>query len=100
MFGVRLQNMARKAGLRSAYLRRDTATEGARLLVVDLSAGGDWVHAIEAARSHNVDVVAFGPHMDAESRRKAKEAGASRVIANSNLERDLPIIFGKLRDKS
>ena len=93
MFGVRLQNMARAAGFRPITLRSGAPLPPGEMLVVDLSARGDWEAAIRQAAERNVEVVAFGPHMDAGARRRARQAGASRVLANSNLTRDLPTIF-------
>ncbi|HEX9987661.1 MAG TPA: hypothetical protein VGE45_04185 [Chloroflexia bacterium] len=96
MFGVQLQNMARAAGLRYVAARHGAPMPDAGLMVVDLASRGDWEGAIREAVARGVRVVAFGPHMDAEGRRRAKEAGASRVLANSNLARDLPAIFAQL----
>ncbi|HYO49601.1 MAG TPA: hypothetical protein VEW94_07085 [Chloroflexia bacterium] len=96
MFGVQLQNMARAAGLRYLTARPNAPLPAASMMVVDLAARGDWEGAIREAVGRGVKVVAFGPHMDAESRRRAKEAGASRVLANSNLTRDLPGILAEL----
>ncbi|HYP40328.1 MAG TPA: hypothetical protein VEX13_08200 [Chloroflexia bacterium] len=96
MFGVQLQNMARAAGLRYLTARPNAPLPDAGLMVVDLASRGDWEAAISEAAARGVKVVAFGPHMDAEGRRRAKEAGASRVLANSNLTRDLPGILAEL----
>lgn len=96
MFGVQLQNMARHAG--QPYL---TAKPGAPLpsgsmLVVDIDARSDWESAIREATSRGIPVIAFGPHTNSEARRRAKEAGASRVLANGNLTRDLPAVLRSL----
>jgi hypothetical protein len=96
MFGVQLQNMARAAGLRYLTARPNAPLPDAGLMVVDLASRGDWEGAIREASARGVRVVAFGPHMDAEGRRRAKEAGAARVLANSNLARDLPGILAEL----
>jgi hypothetical protein len=96
MFGVELQSMSRKAGLRPVTLRPGIALPEGNILVVDLRARGDWETMIRAAVARNMPVVAFGPHVDAEGRQKAKAAGASRVLSNSNLARDLPIILKEI----
>ena len=96
MFGVQLQNMAKAAGLRYLTARPNAPLPDAGLMVVDLASRGDWEGAIREAVGRGVRVVAFGPHMDAEGRRRAKDAGAARVLANSNLARDLPVIFAEL----
>src|SRR5437868_12822589 len=96
MFGVQLQNMVKHAGLRPVNLRPGTAMTPAALLVADLAARADVLATIREAAAQGIPVVAFGPHMDAESRRAAKEAGAARVLANSNLARDLPGILSTI----
>lgn len=96
MFGVQLQNMARVAGLRYLTARPNAPLPDAGMMVVDLASRGDWEAAIREMAGRGVKVVAFGPHMDTEGRRRAKEAGAFRVLANSNLMRDLPAIFAEL----
>ena len=96
MFGVELQSMSRKAGLRPVTLRPGIALPEGNILIVDLRARGDWEATIRAAVARNMPVVAFGPHVDAEGRQKAKAAGASRVLSNSKLARDLPIILKEI----
>ena len=98
MFLVQLQNMAKKAGLRYVAVRPGAALPAARLLVVDLSSRGDVQAAIKEGVERGMRVVAFGPHMDAEGRRAAKAVGASRVLANSNLSRDLPLVLAALHE--
>jgi hypothetical protein len=98
MFGVQLQNMARAGGLRHVTVRPGAALPDGDALVVDLAARGDWEGAIREAAGRGMPVVAFGPHMDAASRKRAKAAGASRVLANSNLARDLPGILKAILD--
>ena len=98
MFGVPLQNMARAAGFNPVTVRPGAPLPPGDLLVVDLAARGDWEAAIREAAARGTRVVAFGPHMDADSRRRAKAAGAERVLANSNLARDLPDIMKKMRN--
>src|SRR5436305_125923 len=74
MFTVQLQSMARKANLRPVTLRPGSGAplpEG-DLLVVDMAARADWESVIREAASRGVKVVAFGPHVDADARRKAK----------------------------
>ncbi len=97
MFGVQLQTITRHAGFRAITVRPGTPLLNADLLVVDIAARGDWEGAIREARERNIPVIAFGPHVDAKARRKARVAGATRVLANSNLARDLPGILLGIR---
>lgn len=101
MFGVRLQNMVRAAGLGFVTLRPGEALPAGDvpridMLVVDLTTRGDWEPTIRDAAEQGIPVVAFGPHMDVQARRRARMAGAGRVLANSNLMRDLPPILRQL----
>lgn len=96
MFGSELQAISRKAGFRPVTLRPGAELPAGDILIVDLAARGDWETSIRTAVARNTPVVAFGPHVDTESRRKAKEAGASRVLSNGNLARDLPNILKEL----
>lgn len=96
MFGVQLQNMAKHSGLKPVNVRPGSPLPDGDILVVDLGTRGDWESMVREATSRGIKVVAFGPHMDAESRTKAKAAGAARVLANSNLARDLPIILKEI----
>ncbi len=61
-------------------------------LVNTAIAGVDWRAAIVAAREAHIPVIAFGSHVDLETQQAAREAGATRVIANSKLAADLPDI--------
>lgn len=99
MFGVQLQNMVKQAGLRFANVRPGEPLPPAALMVVDLASRADILTSIRDATSKDIQVVAFGPHMDAEGRSAAKQAGATRVLANSNLVRDLPSILSSLNAK-
>ena len=100
MFAVRLQNMARAAGFSYVSVRPGAPLPPGELLVVDLASRGDWEQAIREAAGRGTTVVAFGPHMDADARKRAKAAGATRVLANSNLARDLPGLLHKIRGKT
>ncbi|HET6260956.1 MAG TPA: hypothetical protein VFG99_01805 [Chloroflexia bacterium] len=99
MFAVQLQNMARKSGYRVANARPGAPLPAADVLVVDLGSRGDWEAAVREVAGRGMPVIAFGPHMDAEGRKRAKAAGATRVLANSNLTRDLPTILADLRER-
>lgn len=98
MFGVQLQNIARKAGYRPLTLKPGATLPEGAVLVVDLGARGDWEAVMREAAGRGTLVVAFGSHMDGESRKHAKAAGAVRVLANSNMARDLPGILMSLRE--
>lgn len=101
MFAVQVQNIARSEGFKTVSLRPGAHVQSdAAVLVVNLADLGRtpaWHGPVEEASAQGVPVIAFGPHIDGASRRAAKEAGASRVLANSNLTRDLPLLLRELR---
>ena len=72
------------------------AAEAPALALVNTAiAGQDWRGAITAARAASIPVIAFGSHVDLETQQQAREAGATRVIANSKLAADLPGIVAR-----
>ena len=77
------------------FTRRLAEDSPALALVNTAIAGQDWRGAITAARAANIPVVAFGSHVDLETQQQAREAGATRVIANSKLAADLPGIVAR-----
>lgn len=62
----------------------------ALVIVNSATTGIDWEGAIRQARSAGLPVLVFGSHMDLDARRKAIEAGAQRVVANSKFSADMP----------
>ncbi len=64
-----------------------------RLVLVDLSAGGgDPLEAIALTRasSPEVQIVAFGPHVEGDLMNAARQRGADTVLARSAFVRKLP----------
>ena len=66
-------------------LPRDAA-DSAQLILVDLNAK-DATRHIRRLREQNpnVDIIAFGPHVDGEAFKQAKAAGATRQVARSKV---------------
>jgi DNA-binding NarL/FixJ family response regulator len=79
MSRVRIESRWKAAG--AQLLRRDAA-ETPDLIVVDLTARDAAGH-IRRFRGQfpSVDILAFGPHVDADGFRDAKAAGASECVA-------------------
>jgi hypothetical protein len=86
IWATRLADGVRRAG-GEPILARSTAAlhdalEGAAGCIVDLTARAyDGLAALRAAGRAGVPVVAVGQHDDADLRRHAREAGATRVYA-------------------
>ncbi len=96
-FLVGLRNTLRRLGFEPLIVRTtDDLEESASsvspaLVIVDMSAvdsEADW-DAIRPYVRHGVPVLAFGPHKDVDAFQWAKEAGATRVVANSLFHRDM-----------
>ena len=85
----------RTARTASDFARRLAEDAPALALVNTAIAGQDWRGAITAARAAGIPVIAFGSHVDLETQQQAREAGATRVIANSKLAADLPGIVAR-----
>jgi DNA-binding response OmpR family regulator len=68
-----------------------TGEEQPNLVIVNFSIQGvDWEAAIRQASAQGYPVLAFGSHMDLEAHARARQAGASRVVANSRFTSDMP----------
>jgi DNA-binding response OmpR family regulator len=86
IWSTRLADGVRRAGGEPVVARStaalDDALEGAAGCIVDLTARAyDGLAALRAAGGAGVPVVAVGQHDDADLRRDAREAGATRVYA-------------------
>jgi hypothetical protein len=73
-------------------------TKAAVILVGMAATRLPWAELIREAKADSVGagvyVLAFGPHKNLELRRRALEAGADRVIANSAFTKALPTLLG------
>jgi len=72
-------------------------------LTVDLDAPEAALAMIERLRGtaatdaqRGIRLLAFGPHVEVELFRRAKELGAERVMPRGAFERSLPLILGEL----
>jgi len=77
------------------FTRRLASESPALALVNTAITGVDWRAAIVTARAARIPVIAFGSHVDLEMQQAARDAGATRVIANSRLATDLPGIVAR-----
>ena len=60
------------------------------LVLVDMGVKNtDWARLIREAKATDRPVIAFGDHTDLEARQLALNAGATAVVANSVVARDL-----------
>lgn len=97
-FSVQLENAARAVGLEpvsdSGRRRGDTLGDAdLRLVVLDLALWSQpWSKALAEVRAARPDVpvLAYGAHVDVETRRAAQAQGATRVVTKQQLVADLP----------
>lgn len=100
-FGITVRNTIKRLNfepqmIKSAQSLLETvAVYDPSLVIVDLQVIEDesaW-DFITATREKDVPVLVFGPHKDVEGLRAAKQAGVSRVVANSQFHREMPILI-------
>ncbi len=102
MFQSRIEAAVRAAGMTPVVaMTSDEAKraieEQPELAVVDLHASGiDVSSAIRTAKAAGLPVLAFGRHTDAAALRAAREAGADRVVARSQLVEELEELIASL----
>ncbi|HEX7735168.1 MAG TPA: hypothetical protein VF458_09895 [Ktedonobacteraceae bacterium] len=91
---LRHHEMEAKTARNLAVFEQGLATTGEEkpaLAIVNFSIQGvDWEAAIRQARALGYPVLAFGSHVDLEAQTRARQAGASRVVANSRFAADMP----------
>jgi hypothetical protein len=96
-FLVGIRNTVRRLGFEPYVVKSTDDLEEAAsslspaLVIIDMHAlgsDGEW-DAIGPYIKHAIPVLAFGPHKDVDAFRAAKEAGATRVVANSQFHHDM-----------
>ncbi|MGH2614412.1 MAG: hypothetical protein ACRDJC_04175 [Thermomicrobiales bacterium] len=103
MFGSRIRNALRVLALEARFVP-DTGRFVAALAadpeqtaigIVDMNGPVAWdtLKDALAGTANAPPTLAFGPHVDAESRRAAKAAGVSRIVSNGQFHREtVPLI--------
>lgn len=97
-FSVQIESAARIVGLTPVagpgpQMAATLADPDLRLVVLDLAVRArpwaDLLAEVRAARP-NAPVLAYGPHVDVDTRRAAQTAGATRVVTKRQFVADLP----------
>ncbi|HEX8982927.1 MAG TPA: hypothetical protein VF792_09175 [Ktedonobacterales bacterium] len=106
-FAVKVSAMLKHIGMETTTVRQGsefaTRLMGGDFVIalVNTAAHGvAWQDAIYAARAAGVPIIAYGSHVDTETQVQARAAGASRVIVNSKLAVDLPVIVEQTLQRS
>ena len=83
MTRTRLESAWKNAGV---TMLKKTSTEIPDCIAIDLGAREAIAHITRLRASHpQTDIIAFGPHMDSDAFKAAKEAGASELAARSSI---------------
>lgn len=97
-FGITVRNTIRRLEFEAQIIKsvdelpQTVAVYEPDLLIVDLTMFGSDAEAwepIQDVLATGARVLAFGPHMDVESFRAAKNAGVTRVVSNSQFHRNM-----------
>jgi DNA-binding NtrC family response regulator len=101
-FAVKIGDTLKHAGYRGVTVRRieDLASALRRappaVALVNTGARGlDWHAAVVSLRETGVPTIAYGSHVDLETQERARQAGATLVVANSKLAGDLPALVAR-----
>jgi hypothetical protein len=99
MLGISIGNTAKMLGF---TVERYTDTAGlaeqlenerseVALAIVDMNLDVDWDCLADVIRAHPdaTPILGFGPHVDIEGRRAAKQAGLTRIVSNGEFHRDM-----------
>jgi DNA-binding response OmpR family regulator len=93
-FQSRISTVARHTDRSVRFITSDAELRGHALALVDLDAALDVLAEIRRLKAGSSGpIVAFGPHVDTEGRKAAREAGADRVIAKSRFVSELPVLL-------
>jgi DNA-binding NarL/FixJ family response regulator len=96
-FAPRIADALKHLNFESREVAPTDEVAGADLLIVQLDGPRErWLALIAAARAAAVPVLAFGRHTDAETLRAARQAGADKVVPNSQLVAELPELVAAL----
>lgn len=92
-----ISNAAAKAGVHVMVVKPvDRVPPDTQLALVDLQFPGDWERAVQRIVAAGGEVIAFGPHVDSDSFKRARQLGCRRVLAKSKLMTDLPAIMARI----
>ena len=91
-FQAKIEAVAKATGVPVGFAGSAEEARGASTVLVDLADGDRAIEAVEALKAGPEAplVVAFGPHREGEAFKRAREAGADRVLARSAFVERLP----------
>lgn len=95
LFASRISATARALNVPVVMLRdeRTLPEQNGRRLIIDLNQPGALEAAVEWKRQRDRDVIGFVSHVDAETIRRAREAGVDQVLPRSRFVAGLESIL-------
>ena len=108
LFGSRIRSALASLGLQGRFVATPEKfvtllAEQARLVaigIIDMNDSVSWDVISEALSRPDLELVptlAFGPHVDIESRRRAKAAGVTRIVSNGQFHREMAELIDRYR---
>ena len=108
LFGSRIRSALASLGLESRFVATaeqfvaalSDEPDSVAIGIIDMNGSVAWdVIREELSRPNGdrVPTLAFGPHVDAESRRAAKAAGVTRIVSNGQLHGDMTRLIERYR---
>ena len=110
MFGSRIRSALASVGLQARFVGNtgefvDALLENrasAAIGIIDMNGPVSWDVVGEALARGDVELaptLAFGPHVDVESRRAAKAAGITRIVSNGQFHSDMVGLIERYRHR-
>jgi hypothetical protein len=108
LFGSRIRGALASLGLEARFVATTDQFVGAlseqpesvAIGVIDMNGVVSWDamrEALSAVDGRLAPTLAFGPHVDMESRRAAKAAGVTRIVSNSQFHSDMMGLIDRYR---
>ena len=108
LFGSRIRSALKLLGLQAQFVNAAEQFVGAlreqpssvAIGIIDMNGTISWdvIHEeLSRPNGDRVSTLAFGPHVDAESRRAAKAAGVTRIVSNGQFHADTAGLIDRYR---
>lgn len=108
LFGSRIRNVLSNLGLEGQFVastdvfvsRLHEHQGSVTLGIIDMNGVVAWDvigEALSGGESDLAPTLAFGPHVDAVSRRAAKAAGITRIVSNGQFHSDMAALIDRYR---
>jgi hypothetical protein len=108
LFGSRIRGALKSLDLEARFVATTEQFVGAlrqqpgsvAIGIVDMNGAVSWDvirEGLSAPNGDGVPTLAFGPHVDVESRRAAKAAGVTRIVSNGQFHSEMASLIERYR---